>query len=236
MYMYVLKCVMWSNIGLPIAQFKLCFSFYKWIQWNYYRLSDHEMWLKSGQCGSSPKGAQGYRPCPLKKCPFLHWLEHFSLSCVLAGVAVALGTFSVGPRGVLDANNWKLKGIILDCNCRRWEARESALTVPLVSMAAKWSCISCCWLRGHLIVMSCVLGVLPSPLRVDLLWGLEMDTYREAVGMEGNGCSVLSAQVLEADRPNSSISSLCDLGPALLMLGASFVLIWKMGTIRIPTS
>lgn len=88
----------------------------------------------------------------------------------------------------------------------------------------------------HLIVMSCVLGVLPSPLRVDLLWGLEMGTCREAVGMEGNGCLVLSAQVLEADRPNSSISSLCDLGPALLMLGASFVLIWKMGTIRIPTS
>lgn len=63
-----------------------------------------------------------------------------------------------------------------------------------------------------------------------------MESYREmVVGMEGDCCPELSALALESDRPDSSNSQSCDLGPAVLMLGASLVLIWKMGTAKIST-
>lgn len=90
----------------------------------------------------------------------------------------------------------------------------------------------------HLLFMSSGHGGSPFPTesgpgRRFCSQGLEIESYREVVvGMEGDCCPELSALALESDRPDSSNSQSCDLGPAVLMLGASLVLIWKMGQQR----
>lgn len=55
------------------------------------------------------------------------------------------------------------------------------------------------------------------------------------MGMQGDCYPELSALALESDRPDSSDSQPGDLGPTVLMPGASLVLIGKMGTAKIPT-
>lgn len=112
----------------------------------------------------------------------LAWAFFFTLwpGWLGCGRLLSLGTFSVGPRGILDANHWKFKGIILDCNCRRW--------------AAEGGCADCttCFHGSKMILHFLLLADPATSLSCPVSWGFFLLCWEWTCsgGLETETCGV----------------------------------------------